>query len=445
LGWYIKSQYFHTIIFYSRPIMLTKAFTSYIASYSGLSRSAWLISLASFVNRSGTMVIPFLSIYLTTQRGFTLEQAGITVTLFGLGSLTGSFLGGYLSDKIGYFRVLFWSLFLAGIMFIAFGYVKSLQGIFAMIFCLSTIGEAFRPAVMTALATHSTPENRTRSYSLMRMSINLGFTVGPAIGGVLAAWKGYQTLFWVDGITCMASAILFRAFLHPQKATNLQKPKEEKLPTAKAGSPFMDGQYLVFLLLTTLGATVFLQIISTLPVYYKQVMSLSDGKIGLLLAMNGLIVFLLEMPLVFTLERKMKLMNCIGIGLLLYGFGYIVLNIAPQSIAIAIIGMVALSIGEIFNMPFSNSFALSRTTDANRGEYMGLYSMTYSLAHILGPYISMKIAEHHGFDTLWYISAALSLITFLGFMMMKKRNPEAVKKTKLEAEELIAVPSGQTS
>jgi MFS family permease len=113
--------------------------------------------------------------------------------------------------------------------------------------------------------------------------------------------------------------------------------------------------------------------------------------------------------------------------------------------ALAIIGMVALSIGEIFNMPFSNSFALSRTTDANRGKYMGLYSMTYSFAHILGPFASMKIAEHHGFDTLWYISASLALLTFAGFMLMKNHSKEAVKPSETETDEFIAVSSGQTS
>ena len=194
-----------------------------------------------------------------------------------------------------------------------------------------------------------------------------------------------------------------------------------------------------------MGATVFLQLISTLPVYYEKVMRLNEWQIGALLAFNGLIVFLMEMPLVFTLERRMKRMNCIGAGILMYGLGYLVLNSAPQSMAIAVFSMLLLSIGEIFNMPFANSFALSRTVDANRGKYMGLYSMTYSLAHIAGPYFSMKIAGNHGFDTLWYISAALTVLTFWGFMMMKKRNPDPAKPEAALAVELTPMPVGQTT
>ncbi len=372
------------------------------------------------------MVLPFMSIYLTTELGFTLAQAGIAMTLFGFGSLTGSYLGGHFSDKFGYHRVLFWSLFLGGALFIVLGFVKSLHGIYLMIFLLSSIGDAFRPATMSALAAHSTPENRTRSYSLMRMSINLGFTIGPAVGGVLAAWKGYQVLFWVDGATCIASAIFFRSLLKPKKASS-EVDAIKVVDKQPVKSPYRDTQYLVFLLLTTLGATVFLQLISTLPVYYEKVVHLNEWQIGALLAFNGLIVFLMEMPLVFTLERKMKRMNCIAAGVLMYAFGYMVLNSAPQSLAIAVLSMFALSVGEIFNMPFSNSFALSRTTDANRGKYMGLYSMTYSLAHIIGPYFSMRIAEKQGFDTLWNISGVICVLTFFGFLAMKKRNPDPAK------------------
>ncbi len=419
--------------------MFSRTLSAYLAPYKGLSRSAWLISLASLINRSGTMVLPFLSVYLISDLHFTMEQAGIVMTIFGVGSFLGSFLGGNLTDRIGYHRVLFWSLFLGGIGFMALGHVKSLEGIYVMIFTLSTVGEAFRPATMAAVAAHSTPENRTRSYSLMRMSVNLGFAIGPAVGGVLAAWKGYYTLFWVDGITCIASAIFFRSILKPVQLSEADKAASKAAEKPAVQSPYRDRQYLIFLLLTMLGATVFLQIISSLPVYYDKVMHMNEWQIGALLAFNGLIVFLTEMPLVFTLERKMKRMNCIIAGVILYAFGYLVLNIAPQSVAIAILSMFALSIGEIFNMPFANSFAFSRTTDANRGKYMGLYSMTYSLAHIIGPYFSMKIAEQHGFDVLWYISGVICVLVAWGFMGMKKNNPDPTRTAQVAEEELMPV------
>ncbi|MBI5916911.1 MAG: MFS transporter [Bacteroidetes bacterium] len=410
--------------------MLARTLRVYRESFSGLSRAAWLISLASFINRSGTMVIPFLSIYLISVLGFSLEQAGVAMTIFGVGSLCGSYLGGYLTDKIGYYRVFFWSLFLGGALFILLGFVKSVEGIYAVIFVLSTFGESFRPATMAALAIHSAPETRTRSYSLMRMSINLGFTIGPAVGGLLAGLYGYDLLFWVDGITCISAALFFRFALKPKKVAASEAVETSETPSLRVPSPYTDRPYLVFLFLTVIGAFVFLQIISTLPVYYEREMHLSEGQIGALLALNGFVVFLLEMPMVFTLEKRMKVLNCIGAGVLLFGAAYLILNLSVTSMAVAVVSMLALSLGEIFNMPFANSFALSRSVEANRGKYMGMYSMSYSVAHIIGPYTSMRIADNWGFSTLWYLLAGLSVVTFVGFMLLKSGRQAVIQAVK---------------
>lgn len=404
--------------------MIARAFHFYLGTFEGLSRSTWLLSLVTLINRSGTMVIPFLSLYLTEQRGFTLAEAGTATAMYGAGSFVGAYLGGYLTDKIGYYRVIFWSLFLSGFLFVAFGYVGGKWEIFTGIFILSVIGESFRPGVMTALAQYSTPETRTRSYSLMRMAINLGFTLGPALGGFLAAWQGYGVLFWADGLTCIAAALFLRAFLKPKAETAAAAAaaaaaKQEA--ASVAGSPYQDKTYLVFLGLNFLAAFVFLQLLSTLPAFYRFDMDLSKGEIGALLAFNGLIVFLLEMPLVSTLQRKMSTIRCMGIGILLYGGAYLLLNIdLPFEMGLAIVSMAALSVGEIFNMPFANTYAMGRTTEANRGKYMGLYSMSFSAAHIAGPYLSMKFADQWGFHPLWYVMGVLSLLTYAGVMLLKK-------------------------
>lgn len=404
----------------NNKIMVARTLNLYLKSFAGLSRSAWLLSLVTLINRSGTMVIPFLAIYLTEQRGFTLGQAGMATAFFGVGSLVGSYLGGYLTDRIGYYRVIFWSLFLGGVLFVGFGYVHGIGTIFAGIFVLSTIGESFRPAVMTALAVYSEPETRTRSYSLMRMAINLGFTIGPAAGGFLAGSFGYGSLFWADGLTCVAAAVAFRIWLNPKNAA----PKESRLVEEGGNgfdSPYRDKTYLAFIGLNILSGIIFLQLLSALPAFYRFDMQLSKGEIGLLLAFNGLIVFLLEMPLVSILQRKMGVIHSMGTGVLLFGFSYLVLNFSGLgSIALAIVSMAALSVGEIFNMPFANTYAMGRTNENNRGKYMGLYSMSYSTAHIIGPFLSMKVADHWGFSTLWYLVALMSLVTFVGLLGLKR-------------------------
>lgn len=365
------------------------------------------------------MVIPFLSVYLTTKFSFSLGQVGTAMAIFGLGGLAGSFLGGYLTDKIGYHPVMSWSLLLGGGMFIGLGYVSGVKTIYATIFILSTIVESFRPATMTAVGAYSKPEHFTRSFSLLRMSINLGWTVGPAIGGILATTVGYSMLFWADGLTCILAAFAFHIFLKPKKS-RIEKKATAAAQKTKAPSPFQDRIFLVFLLLSTAGTIIFMQISSTLPVFYKQEWQFSEAVIGAILALNGLMVFLLEMPLVLVLERKINGLTSIGLGVLMYGLAYLILNLPFSGVVLAVLSIVLLSVGEIFNMPFINTFAMNRSTEGNRGTYMGLHSMSIATSQIAGPFLSLKIAGIWGFSALWYLLGVFSVVIFFGFRILKK-------------------------
>ncbi|MEZ4935499.1 MAG: MFS transporter [Saprospiraceae bacterium] len=413
--------------------MSLKVFSLYRKSISGFSPQIWLLSLVTFINRSGTMVIPFLSVYMTIELGFSIVEAGWVLLCFGLGSLAGSYLGGYLTDKIGYYWVMFWSLFGGGLMFIMLGFVDTIVLMGLIVFLTSTIADALRPAVMTAIAVYSKPENRTRAFSLIRMAINFGWAMGPAIGGWLVSYKGYWTLFWADGLTCMAAALLFVFFM---KAKKVEKEQEVSISTGPSQSPYRDKEYLFFLFLTLIGAIVFMQFLYTLPVFYKEKLEFSEMTIGNILALNGLLIAFTEMPLVYTLERKIKAIDNIWIGVSMYGVAYIMLNLTVgSSFFIAITSMIILSIGEMFNMPFTNTFAISRASEENRGAYMGLFTMTYSLAHVIGPPLGTQTVHHFGFEALWNLMGAMSLVATIGFLYLKKRaNRRAAFPNSVEVE-----------
>src|SRR5574338_932104 len=196
--------------------MIRSSLALYRNAYSGLSQSIWWQALVMFVNRSGTMVIPFMTVYLTHHLHYSIAQAGLVMAAYGAGSIVGAFAGGRISDRIGFYPVQFWSLLSNGIMFIVLGQMSQLWRIGLCIFIMSSVGESFRPANAAAIAAYSNETNRTRSYSLNRLAVNLGFSIGPAMGGFLSAIS-YRWLFWVDGITCIIAAMLLRIFLRPVK------------------------------------------------------------------------------------------------------------------------------------------------------------------------------------------------------------------------------------
>src|SRR3569623_791539 len=165
--------------------MIRSASVLYKRAYGGLSKGTWWLSLVMLVNRSGTMVVPFMTMYLTQHYGFSIEKAGFVMSLFGLGAIVGSLAGGKLVDTVGYYYVQLFALIFGGIMFIILGQVHSYTGICICTFILAVLNESFRPANTVAIAYYSKEENRTRSYSLNRLAVNLGWAAGGALGGII--------------------------------------------------------------------------------------------------------------------------------------------------------------------------------------------------------------------------------------------------------------------
>lgn len=402
--------------------MIRNTISLYQNAYSGLSKSTWLLSFVMLINRSGTMVIPFMTIYLTQpSMGYTIGQAGLVMGIFGLGAVCGGFMGGRLTDRFGFHKVQLVALTGGGLLFMVLGQMKSYPLICLCTFLLSLVNESFRPANSTAIAHYSKEENRTRSYSLNRLSINLGWAMGGAIGGILASIN-YHLLFWVDGATNIAAAFLLRYFLAPAPghATAHKKEATANVPSISA---YRDKVYLRFIFFTILFASSFFQLFTILPVYYKKALHLPVYMIGLLMTMNGLIITLFEMVLVFKLEGRRDNLFYIMYGVSLLGLSFILLNSLPLSLFVAFICMILVTIGEILAMPFMNSFWISRTGMANRGQYAGLYTIAWSTAQVVGPSGGAQIAERWGFRTLWWVIGGLCFLSALGFRWLR-RNKE---------------------
>lgn len=371
------------------------------------------------VNRSGTMVIPFMTIYLTQSLNYSIAEAGFVIGLFGAGAIAGAFMGGLLTDKFSFYPIQLITLTGGGLLFIVLGQMHSYVLICVFIFLLSLVNEAFRPANAAAIAHYSDAANRTRSYSLNRLAVNLGWAAGGALGGFIASYN-YSLLFWVDGLTNISAAVLMRVFLPAPTFTATHIDNQASV-TDNSVSAYRDKTYLYFIGATTVFAICFFQLFTTLPVYYKQELHLSVFFIGILMAMNGVIIAFFEMITVYTLEGKRSDTWYISLGVLLVGFSYVVLNLFNASGAVvAILSMLLISSGEMLSMPFMNAFWVRRTTALNRGQYASLYSMAYAVAHVLGPTLGSQIVEWYSFAMLWWVIGGMSLISGLCFLMMKK-------------------------
>jgi predicted MFS family arabinose efflux permease len=244
------------------------------------------------------------------------------------------------------------------------------------------------------------------------LAINLGFSAGPALGGLLILALDYGGLFWVDGITCCIAGILLLKILNPRKAKIIEHQKVEN-PT----SAYTDKTYMVLLLAMALFGLAFFQLLSTLPLFYRDIHHLTEAQIGLLLGLNGFLIFIFEMPLIKWLESsKHSLSKLVLMGVLLTALSFIAINMAGW-IGVLVIGILLMTVGEMIVFPFSNSLALTRSIKGNQGQYMAYYSISFSVAHIFGHSIGMNLVDGLGFKSTWNIITLIALLS-AAFMLL---------------------------
>jgi predicted MFS family arabinose efflux permease len=410
---------------------MKKLYYNYLSTFKGLSKEVWWLAFITFINRSGTMVIPFLSLYLTESLDYTLENVGWIMSAFGVGSVLGSWIGGKLTDKYGFYRVMYLSLALTGILFIGLQFIEGFYAFCFAIFLVMLVADAFRPAMFVAMNTYSKAENKTRSVTLIRLAINLGFSAGPAIGGFIITSINYKGLFWMDGITCLLATLVLINVLHPKKARVIDEQKVENPQPIRS-----DGLFWIFFVAMFIFGFVFLQYFSTMPLYYRDVHALTEFDIGLLLGMNGFLIFVFEMPLIKWLgDWKYSKELLITIGLLVTGLSYVVLLMTPW-VGILIIGMLFMTFGEMIAFPFSNSFVIERSKRGKQGEYMAFYSISFSAAHIFGHNSGLQMVDKFGYDTTWIVISIMSAIGVLTLFYLMYRLKREKSDLELKSSEI---------
>lgn len=402
--------------------MLTATINLYKNAYTGLSRRMWLLAVVMLINRSGTMVLPFMTLY-AKHIGYTTKQAGMVVAIYGIGSLVGAFIGGKISDRFGFYYTQFFALLCGGILFITLGQMNSYFSICVCTFFLSMVNESFRPANATAVAHYSTPENRTQSFSIVRLAINLGWGVGGALGGMLASID-YHLLFWVDGFTNISAAILLMMILPRVSLAQQKHSTKSKHDVSPVKPAHADKTFMYFIGLQVLFAFCFFQLFTTIPLFFKEGMHINEFWIGVLMAMNGIIIALVEMVIVFKLEGTRPYLRLMTIGSILMSISFLVLNVPfVPAFVLAVSSTVLITFGEMIAMPFMNSYYISRSSEGNRGQYAAYYTMAWSAAQVFGSMFGTQIAYATGFNNLWWVIAVICLLAAWGYeRLLSKQN-----------------------
>lgn len=398
----------------------------YFDNFKGLPKEVWILTLITFINRAGTMVVPFLSKYMKDNLDFSYSQIGWVMVFFGVGSIFGTWLSGKLSDKIGFYKVMVFSLFVSGLIFIFLQFANTFESLCAGVFILTSVADMYRPAMLVCLKTFTQKEDRARAYSLTRAAINLGFLFGPILGGLIIMKMGYEYIFYLDGATCIFAVIVFMMFVGGPKFV-IESVKSDK-PTEKI-SVIKDKPFMLHLVICLISGLLFFQIFTTLPLYHKDMFNMTEFDSGLLLSLNGLIILLFEVPIVnYINKNKIKNHVVIFLGILFMSSSFLFLLIDNKLALIPM--MLFMTAGVMLTFPFANEFAMDRA-HVQEGKYMAAFSMSYSFAHILSAKTGMEIIQYSGYGTNWIFMAILggfgALLVFKLFQMVEKEDLENLK------------------
>ncbi|MGA9888687.1 MAG: MFS transporter [Candidatus Acidiferrales bacterium] len=399
-----------------------------------LPREMWILCGATLVNRSGTMVLSFLVLYITATRGVSPARAALALTVYGLSALLVMPLAGRLADRVGPLPIMKTSLFLTGVLLLIFPLAKSYVGILMMTFGFSVLNESIRPASLSMISSLVAPAQRKSAFALNRLSANLGMSIGPAIGGILAVYS-FRWLFLVDGSTSiLAGLVLVLAPWRNLTQIKSQEPQWEDAedlgreieadsttplaalhPTADLRA-FRNRRMLYFIAALIPVQLVFFQFTSTLPLFLVHNLRFPESIYGTIFTVNTLLIVALEVPLNSAMADWSH-RHTLTLGALLYavGFGsYALVGIAPFGKTAGVFAAVVIwTFGEMIMMPGSSAYAAEIAPPERRGEYMGLYTMSFNIGFSVGPLLGASLLGRWGPSVAWgaaFVSGCISAL-----------------------------------
>ncbi|MCK7624621.1 MFS transporter [Streptomyces sp. RS10V-4] len=394
-------------------------------SVSGLPRQFWWLWTSTLINRLGSFVATFLALYLTVERGYSASYAGLVGALYGLGGVVSSVGGGVLADRLGRRPTLLIAQLSTAASVALLGFMTDPVAIAAVACLVGMASNASRPAVQAMMADIVAPEDRVRAFSLNYWAINLGFAVSSTAAGLIAE-HGYLALFLGESALVLACAVVVFVKLPESRPQEADGPGDASDGGAGGRervsmlTVLRDGRFMTVVGLNLLLALIFQQAYVSMPVSMGQD-GFSSADFGVVIAANGVLIVLLQIPVTRFIEHRSPALLLIGSALLAgYGFG---LTALAGSVAMYAVAVAVWTLGEIINSPTQMGLVVRLSPVQGRGRYQGMYALSWSVASLTAPLLGGTVIDHYGAGTLWAGCAAVGTVAALGYALLLRRLP----------------------
>ncbi|MFN0253727.1 MAG: MDR family MFS transporter [Kofleriaceae bacterium] len=390
-----------------------------------LDRRIWQLAFARSVNTMGlSLVMTFLGIYIVKTRGYPAWLYGVIALTGNLSQSLSNAWAGQLSDRIGRKPLITTSMLVRAVFIAVLGVLVLLDApIWALAINLvitSTLRGCFEPVSYALVADVATPEQRIAAFGLQRMGVNLGWAIGPALGGLLTIFMPYGTVFFIAAFGMLVATAVIAPMEDPIRAKSTASsspPLAEALRTA-----WRDRTIRLLLLATFFAALLHTQMYATFSIFMTDELALTKANVGVIYALNGAAVLILQLP-------ALALINRIGIEIALpYAaivntIGYALIGAATGMTGCAL-AMLVITMGEVVLSPAHQSATAELADPSHRGRMFGVIGFAQMLgvafAPLLGGVLLDTIGDHHG--AMWMIIATLGCAqTLYLFAFVRRR------------------------
>ncbi len=399
--------------------------------YEEYSRPFWILVLGLFIDHlGGALIFPFFTLYVTRKFGVSMTEVGVLFGVFSLSSVVGSTLGGALADRFGRKALLIFGLLVSAFTSLAMGLVETFDQFIVAALIAGLFADVGWPAAQAMVADLLRPQKLAGGFGLIRIAANLSVTIGPAIGGLLAA-RSYTLLFVFDAISSTITAFVVFLFLRETKPRLREDQPQETVVETIAGYSrvLRNSAFVLFMLASIMMATVYSQMNTTLAPYLRDQHGVTEQGFGFIMTLNAAMVVLLQLWITrrTTGYRPMTMM---ALGTLLYGVGFAMFGLAP-TYPLFLAAMAVITIGEMVSVPVAQVLVADFAPEDMRARYMAAYGFTWTIAFALGPMLGGLMLDNYNPHWLWYATGLLGLLTAGIFMLLERGDrvePAAVEE-----------------
>lgn len=381
------------------------------------------------------MVMPFLSIYLNEELGVPMTLVGLVLLISAVVGSVGQLIGGELADIVGRKKIMALSMASRCLIFLGLAYViaggADLVIIAAMIAVSSLAGSLFEPASNALIADVVAPKKRLEAYGLLRVGGNLGWALGPLLGGVLAMIS-YPFLFLISALATGTVSVIVALYVQESTTAGTRRDRFSLRDLAHIRK---DRRFMAFSFISVFLFIMFGQMASTFAVFSTAEVGISKAEIGYLYALNGVMVVALQFPVARMINRH-RMTRVIAMGGFLYAMGYGIVGLAPTignqipsllspGFTFLAMSMFITTMGEIVVSPSSMTLVAKMSPDRERGRYQGIYGLVGNFGFSAGPFFGGVLYDAFIGSPiiLWAGIGSFGMMAALGFLALSRHLP----------------------